>query len=145
MPKFDASSIGGKLEFDFSEWIDPKLGTIIGSVPEPPRAAVNRLMRNVTAAFKEMGIGDKAEGENLTPTEVADEMDKIEDEEVFEKMNEMLLDALTEVCGGTPSKDVLYALPYRPFMGFFGYLIGNLTNPEASAPATNSRPRLKSV
>jgi hypothetical protein len=145
MPKFDADSIGGSLDFDFSSWLDPKLGTIIGSVTEPPRSAVNKLMKSVTAAFKEMGIGNKEEGENLTPTEVANEMDKIEDEETFEKLNGMLLDALTEVCGGTPSKDVLHALPYRPFMGFFGYLIGNLTNPEASAPATNSRPRLKSV
>lgn len=142
MPKFDASSIGGDLEYDFTTWGGPK-----GIVPEPPRAAVNGMLKSISSSFKEVGLRDDDESDEvLTPDEVADTMNKVEDDEMFEKLNAKLLDALTEVCGGSPSREALDKLPYRPFMGFFGYLIGNLTNPEESKPGTaNSQKRLRSV
>lgn len=141
MPTFNADSIGGDIDYDFTKWGGPK-----GTVPEPTRAAVNKMMKDVTKAFKDAGLGpETAEGEVLSPEQVADTMNKVEDDEMFEKLTEVLLDVLAEVCGGSPSKEALAALPYRPFQGFFGYLIGNLTNPEASAPGTNSSRRLRSV
>lgn len=142
MPKFDASSIGGDLEYDFSKWGGPT-----GVVPEPPRSGVNKLMKRISKAFKETGLRDEdADDDSLTPDEVASTMDKVEDEEIFEKLNLELLEALADICAGSPSREALDALPYRPFMGFFGYLIGNLTNPEGSRPGTNSsQRRLRSV
>jgi hypothetical protein len=141
MPKFNAESIGGELEYDLSKWGGPK-----GVVPEPPRHAVNKLMKDVTTAFKESGLGpETADGEVLSPEQVADTMNKVEDEEMFGKLTDLLVDALADLCGGSPSREALENLPYRPFMGFFGYLIGNLTNPEVSAPDTNSSRRLRSV
>lgn len=141
MPKFSADTIGGALEFDFSTWAGPK-----GVVPEPSRVAVNRMMKEINAAFKELGLRDEDNEEDLTADELVQTMDKVEDEETFEKLTERLLTILAEICSGTPTLDQLTALPYRPFMGFFGYLIGNLTNPEGSAPGTNnSRTRLRSV
>lgn len=142
MPKFDASSIGGDLEYDFTRWGGP-----IGVVPEPPRSAVNALMKEISQAFKQSGLRDEeAEDDSLTPEDVESTMNKVEDEEIFEKLSVQLLDALSKICGGSPSRDVLEALPYRPFMGFFGYLIGNLTNPEGSKPGTTNSPRrLRSV
>lgn len=141
MPKFDADSIGGDLEYDFTKWGGPK-----GVVPEPPRAAVNGMMKKISSAFKEVGLRDEdADDESLTPDQVASTMDKVEDEEMFEKLNDHLLGALADVCGGSPTREQLDALPYRPFMGFFGYLIGNLTNPEGSTPGTKSSRRLRSV
>lgn len=142
MPKFDATSIGGDLEYDFSRWGGPT-----GVVPEPPRAAVNTLMKNISQAFKDAGLRDETEeDDSLTPEEVESTMNKVEDEEIFEKLSIQLLDALAKICAGSPSREVLEALPYRPFMGFFGYLIGNLTNPEGSKPGTNNSPRrLRSV
>lgn len=142
MPKFDANSIGGALEFDFSTWNGPK-----GIVPEPPRSAVNKMLKGTSKAFRELGIGDNAEDEkDMTPQEIADTMEKVEDDETFEKLNEALLEHLAELCAGSPSREQLEALPYRPFMGFFGYLMGNLTNPEGSSTGTNSSPkRLRSV
>lgn len=137
MPKFDGASIGGDLEYDFSRWSGPT-----GVVPEPPRAAVNTLMKSISVAFKDLGLRDEDEtDDSLTPNDVEKTMNQIEDEELFEKMNEKLLDALAKVCAGSPSRENLEALPYRPFMGFFGYLIGNLTNPEGSKPGTTSSPR----
>lgn len=142
MPKFDASSIGGDLEYDLSKWGGP-----VGVVPEPPRSAVTKLMKEISIAFKESGLRDKDEDDDtLTPDEVERTMNQVEDEEMFERLTEKLIDALAKVCGGSPSREALEALPYRPFMGFFGYLVGNLTNPEGSKPGTNnSRGRLRSV
>lgn len=141
MPKFNAESIGGEIEYDFTKWGGPE-----GVVPEPPRHLVNALMKNITKAFKDADLGpETGEGEVLSPEQVADTMNKIEDEEMFQNLTDKLVEHLAEVCGGSPSKKDLEALPYRPFMGFFGYLIGNLTNPEASAPDTNSSRRLRSV
>lgn len=141
MPEFNADSIGGDIKYNFEKWNGPK-----GVVPEPTRAQVNNLMKSVTAAFKEAGLApDTQEGEVLSPDQVADTMSKVDDDEMFEKLSNVLLDALSDICGGSPSREVLEALPYRPFQGFFGYLIGNLTNPESSAPGMNSSPRLRSV
>lgn len=141
MPKFDVNSIGGALEYDFSTWGGP-----IGTVPEPPRAKVNAMMKGVSKVFKELGVVDANSKDDLTPQEVAQTMDQVEDDETFEKLNDALLDHLAEICDGSPTLEQLKALPYRPFMGFFGYLLGNLTNPEGSNTGTNSSPkRLRSV
>lgn len=142
MPKFDASTIGGDLEYDFSKWNGPT-----GVVPEPPRSAVTTLMKQISRAFKDSGLRDEdADDDTLTPDEVEKTMNKVEDEEVFEKLTAELLDALAKVCAGSPTREQLEALPYRPFMGFFGYLVGNLTNPEGSKPGSNSsQRRLRSV
>lgn len=142
MPKFDASTIGGDIEYDFSKWGGPS-----GVVPEPPRNAVSKMMRQISAAFKEYGLrDDNADDDSLTPDDVAKTMsDAEDDEETFEKLSVTLLDAVAGVCGGSPSREVLDALPYRPFMGFFGYLIGNLTNPEGSRSGTSNSRRLRSV
>jgi hypothetical protein len=141
MPKFDADSIDGDLEYDFSKWGGPS-----GTVPEPPQHAVRGLMKRISRVFKDSGLRKEDEEDNITPGEVAETMDRVEDDEMFEKLNIELLDALAMVCGGSPSKEELEKLPYRPFMGFFGYLIGNLTNPEGSTSGTtNSRKRLRSV
>lgn len=140
MPKFNASSIGGELEFDLSKWGGPK-----GVVPEPPRFAVSRMLKRVDELFVELGLRDDKDKAVETPDDVVDTMEKVSNEEVFEKMQEGLVDILAEVCGGSPDKAALTALPYRPLQGFFGYLMGELTNPEVSKPDTDNSRRLKSV
>jgi hypothetical protein len=136
MPKFDSSSIGGELDFDFTKW-----GGKAGTVPEPSRPAVNKLMKKIQSDFKKLGMVGEEDDESTTPGEIADRMNKIDDEELFETMANNITDAVAELCGGTPSLKELQALPYRPFMGFFGFLVGNLMNPEASKPGTNNSPR----
>lgn len=140
MPKFDESYIGGELEYSFEKW----LGTgkdHRGVVPEPSRPAVNALMKRIQNNFKEAGLVDEKDDNSTTPSEIADRMNKIDDDEMFEKLATSITEAVAEVCGGTPSLKTLMALPYRPFMGFFGYLVGNLMSPETSAPGTNNSPR----
>jgi hypothetical protein len=80
----------------------------------------------------------------------------VDDEEMFDKLTDGVTDCLARLCGGeqtpegwvggSPTHSQLTALGYRPFMGFFGYLMQNLMNPELQAPASmNSPVRLRSV
>lgn len=140
MPKFDASSIGGELEYDFSKWGGSK-----GVIPEPPRFAVSRMLKRVDELFESLGLRKKEDKGVETPEDVINTMEKVSEEEVFEKMAAGLVEILAEVCDGSPSKEDLEKLPYRPMQGFFGYLMGELTNPEVSKPDTNSSRRLRSV
>jgi hypothetical protein len=140
VPKFDASSIGGELEYDFSKWGGSK-----GVIPEPPRFAVSRMLKRVDELFVELGLRKAGDSEVKTPDDVIETMEKVNEEEVFEKMQDGLLEILAEVCGGSPSREDLEKLPYRPFQGFFGYLMGELTNPEASKPDTSNSRRLRSA
>lgn len=144
MPKFSADSIGGQIEYDFSTWGGP-----VGVVPEPSRRQVKKFMDDIQQGFKEIGLRTNKDSDSDTTTleDVAETVDSIDadDEETFQRTADMLTKAVAEVCNGSPSFDDLAALHYRPFMGFFGYLIGELMNPEVSRPGTNNARRLRSV
>lgn len=153
MPKFDAGSVG-EIEYDFTSWgINDK-----GVVPEPSRAQVNKMMKDVQLAFKEMELGDVEDN----PRAIAAAMQAIEEDDVFSKMTERLVECMAVLCGadcseisvidndtqsevtvkewqgGKPSYQSLAALPYRVFMAFFGYIMNEVMSPEASTPGTTS-------
>lgn len=172
MPKFSSSTIGGRIEYDFREWGGPE-----GVVPEPPRMAVKKFMSGVQKIFKDLGLkedsesSDENEEELISPNELVNTMNDIDDEEIFERLTEGITGEMAILCGatrmeketgekneqgfpvvefeysgGSPSYDVLKALHYRPFMGFFGYLMEHLMNPEVSRSDTTQSPRrLRSV
>lgn len=148
MPKFDASTIGD-VEYDFTVWkgcrgshyegrpIDDK-----GIVPEPSRDLVSRTMKAITAAFKENDINNVDEN----PDSVVKVMEKLEDDAMFMKLSDELLDAIAELCDGAPTRDSLESLGWRRFMAFFGYVMRELMSPEVEKPSTNeSSVRLRSV
>lgn len=157
MPKFDGDSLGGDLAYDFTAYGHPE---IQGVVPEPSRFAAKRFFKEVQQIFKSMNVA-KSEGDTTSPDEIVEVMNAIDDEEMFDKLTEGITNALARLCGGeeeagpstanvwvggSPTHDELTALGYRPFMGFFGYLMQNLMNPELQASATTRSPvRLKSV
>lgn len=157
MPKFDGSSLGGDLAYDFTEFGHPE---IVGVVPEPSRFAAKRFFKEVQQVFKQMNVAEDKDADTTSPDEIVRVMNKIDDEEMFDRLTEGVTDALARLCGGEqkvdgenvvwiggqPTHKELTALGYRPFMGFFGYLMSNLMNPELQAPASNSSPvRLRSV
>jgi hypothetical protein len=136
--------------------------------------AVKKFMKESQQLFKDLGLReDKGEedDESLSPNELVETMNSIDDEEIFDQLTEGILGSLAQLCGarrmelptgelneqgfpvveihyegGSPSHAALSALPYRPFMGFFGYLMENLMNPEVSRPGTTiSRRRLHSA
>jgi hypothetical protein len=147
MPKFDIDSIGGSLEYDFSDprWLGPGDGHK-GFIPEPSRNAVNEFLKNIQAKFKEMGLVGQDAADSTTPDQMATTLNQVNDEATYERVAEEITEEVAKLCGGQPSLEVLQKLPYRPFMGFVGYVMGNLINPEAGRPGTTNSPsRLTSV
>lgn len=149
MPKFDASSVSD-VEYDFTGWKGIKgsayEGRTIdesGTVPEPSRQLVAQTMKRVSEAFKQTELGDVGE----TPDEIAKAMEKVNDEETFEKLGDELLDAISELCDGSPSRQAMEALGWRRFMAFFGYVMTELMSPEVgNAGGSNTQgKRLRSV
>ena len=154
MPQFDGSSLGGDLKYDFTAFGHPD---IVGSVPEPSRFAAKRFFKEVQQVFKTLDIAPDKEADTTSPDQIVEVMNAIDDEEMFDKLTEGITDALAKLCGGSqsengdwsggqPTHKQLTALGYRPFMGFFGYLMQNLMNPELQAPVTTrSLGKLRSV
>ncbi|HJS83272.1 MAG TPA: hypothetical protein VJ742_10610 [Nitrososphaera sp.] len=159
MPKFDGGSLGGDLAYDFTDFGHPD---IVGVVPEPSRFAAKRFFKEVQRVFKELNVA-KTDEDTTSPDQIVEVMNAIDDEEMFDKLTDGVTDCLARLCGaeqvpsstdsetsvwvgGSPTHSQLNALGYRPFMGFFGYLMQNLMNPELQASATTRSPgKLRSV
>ena len=153
MPKFDGRSLGGDLQYDFTDFGHPD---IKGVVPEPSRFAAKRFFKEVQQSMKSLQLVDEDAPDSASPDDIVKVMNSIDDEEMFDKLTDGITDARARLCGaeyqndtwmgGSPTHSQLTALGYRPFMGFFGYLMENLMNPELQASGTNSSPkRLRSV
>jgi hypothetical protein len=153
VPRFDGDSLGGDLAYDFTAYGHPD---IVGTVPEPSRFAAKRFFKEVQQVFKSLDIAKDKEADTTSPDQIVEVMNAVDDEELFDKLTEGITDCLAKLCGGeekdgqwsggSPSHAQLTALGYRPFMGFFGYLMQNLMNPELQAPGTKNSPvRLRSV
>lgn len=169
MPKFDATSIAA-VEYDFYGFTDSNGDPIEdkGVVPEPSRALVNETLNSITTAMKGFGVQDVEDN----PDSIVNAMSKIEgeDQDIFVKMTENILEAMAKLCGATakplavidpskgeteesvvwegghPSYQSLEKLDYRPFMAFFAYLMSEMMSPEASRPDTKpTRSHLRSV
>jgi hypothetical protein len=163
MAKFSRESIA-KVEYDFSEFEDEDGKPILdeGFVKSPSRKLVNSTMKKITKAFEDLGIENV--GEN--PQAITAAVNSVDDEDTdtFEKMTNSILFAMAELCGNTPVKktededgnpineqdqeiisfkndgkpsyDSLSRLDYVAFMGFFGYVMGEMMNPEVSTTGT---------
>ena len=172
MPKFDGDSLGGDLAYDFTAYGHPD---IVGVVPEPSRFAAKRFFKEVQTVFKSLQLVEEDDdSDTASPDQIVAVMNSVDDEEMFDKLTDGVTDCLARLCGGeevpdstvinvgdgpyntnsqgtvwiggSPTHAQLTALGYRPFMGFFGYLMQNLMNPELQAPATTRSPvRLRSV
>jgi hypothetical protein len=155
VPKFDGNSLGGDLAYDFTDYGHPD---IKGVVPEPSRFAAKRFFKEVQQVMKSLDLVNEEDKDkdSASPDDIVKAMNAVDDEEMFDKLTDGVTDCLARLCGaeqkpegwvgGSPSHSQLTALGYRPFMGFFGYLMQNLMNPELQAPASmNSPVRLRSV
>ena len=153
MPMFDGESLGGDLAYDFTKYGHPD---VKGVVPEPSRFAAKRFFKEVQSVMKSLDVAPDKDADTASPEQIVAAMNNIDDEEMFDKLTDGITDALAKLCGGErtpegwvggqPTHSQLTALGYRPFMGFFGYLMQNLMNPEVQAPVTTTSPvRLRSV
>ena len=120
---FDASVQVVPLDYDFTMFVPGAQGTI----PEPTEQQVHkfeRAIQKLSNQYKDMSTEDMAKYlENVT-------------EEEYNKNREASLDAAEIVCGKTPSREEIDALPMRIKQKFYGWLVRELLRPEPSADGT---------
>jgi hypothetical protein len=155
MAGFDAGSIVEPMNWDFS-----KFGGGSGTVPEPSDAEVERFLKKyqvlVTQTLRTAELNaaqqlddaiSKAAGTDesrlLTLQESISVMSQIDSGELASSSDavDALVDLFASICKGSPSKEQLMSLPHRIRAAFYGWLMGQLTNPDFSAAAdTKSSP-----
>lgn len=123
--------------FDLSKSLEPLAwdfgGGIKGVVPEPSPKAVNRFRTRIAENVRATGrdVGDRSDIDNLL--KVLASLNEDDLNAIYEEN----LDAVTELCDGSPSRDEIAGLGHRGFQAFLGWIGGELVNPEGSRPATS--------
>lgn len=113
------------LDYDFGDGV-------AGTVPEPSTHAVNRFFARLRNSVKAAGV------------ELADDNDRDElvrvmrdlTEEQTNKVADETSDALCELTQNHPTRQQLDEVGHRAHQAFLGWLVGELSNPEGSRPAT---------
>lgn len=123
---FDLSKQVKALDFNFGDGVR-------GTVPEPSPKSVNRFQTRMQENIRAIGrdVGDMSDPENLVrvlSSLTEDDLNAIYDEN---------LDAVAELCDGSPTRDQLADLSFRGFQAFLGWITGEL-RPEGVRPATRS-------
>jgi len=152
---FKASEAVSPLEYDFHPHVDAK-----GVTPEPSTDQIVQLQVAQKAALEKLGIDtDEVDNDDQGNMQsLMDMMAGLSEEQLYEIQDEQA-DAVAEVCGaergetdadggvywsgGNPSRDEIIALPFRIRQAYFGWLMGQLFDPESAAAGT--RPSLKAV
>lgn len=167
MAKFNAEECVEAMEWDFTKYGGGK-----GVIPEPSDLQMERFLRKYTilvtqaaqaAATRtievDQGILDRLQdaeepilNEDGTPKmrvltleqaiEVMKQIDVV-GTDTSPAISEAMLDLMCTITKNSPSKAQIKKLPNRPRGAFFGWLMGQLTNPEYSAAVT--RPALSLV
>lgn len=125
MPTFDLSKAVPELRYNFG-------GGVAGVVPEPSPQAVNRFRVRMAENIKVTGkdVGDLTSADELL--RVLSSLSEDDLNLIYEEN----LDALAELCAGSPTREQLAALGHRAFQAFLGWIMGELSSPEGSRPAT---------
>lgn len=149
---FDASVAVPALEWDFRAY-----GAGEGTSPEPSDVMIERFRRKylrmmtaikeqvqLTAAQLEQDDSEVSIPRLLSIAESVKAMNEITgDDEVAATINRQMCQITSEVLSGQPSPDQIQALPLRVRAAFFGWVIGQVLNPESYAAVT--RPSLRAV
>lgn len=159
MAGFDAGSAVEPMDWDFS-----KFGAGKGTVPEPSDVEIDRFMRQYQVLATQVIRSAEAQT-NQQLQELIERRAKEDDpdspekpltlEQSVEVMKQVdlgnsaeianaMLDLIITITKGQPSREQLMALPHRVRGAFYGWLIGQLTNPDFSV-AAGTRPSLSLV
>lgn len=169
---FKATEQVDPLDYDFRPYLDdtdiPR-NRHAGTVPEPTENMINEFIHKWQLTIREitrlrLTSSTKSE-DDMTEQELADhraEQEEIEDTlprtvgEALSTVRDSTVDledsnAITDelatltatVCQDQPNKDTIQALPGRIRAAFYGWIVGELANPEPAAAVT--RPDLRAV
>jgi len=105
-------------------------GTIAEPSDDQQQAMFDRLRSMVT----EMGLVS-----GQSPESISDALEAAP-ENLLARAKDAVLDALGEVCGDSPSREELSALPPRPRAKFLGWLTGELSDPTSSSVGMTPSP-----
>jgi hypothetical protein len=138
---FDAGSIVEPLNYNFDtlarmkEYTNPdgtsmfpELVGVYGTTKEPSDEAVQKMQRAFIDATKGLNPAEDVDPEDRRA--VAKALNDLP-REAFAKAEEDILNALAELCQGSPTRDQLAALPYRQKREYIKWLQGQLMNPES--------------
>lgn len=126
---FDAGQYG-TLRYDFK-----KFGGVQGIIPDPSDEQIEAFMRGMRDSAKEFGQDDSIDVDSLSAEELQDLME--DDANLrLQEAQDRVCELLGELCGGSPSKEQLLALPLRVRTGFMRWIQEKLMDPESSAAAS---------
>jgi hypothetical protein len=106
---FNSKDSVSPLDYDFSEHVPGVKGTI----PEPTGALLDEFRGTLTQFFN---LDGELKEKNLTK----------EDQDLLKVA---LIDALADVCAGSPTREQIEALPYRPQLAFIKWMASEILNP----------------
>lgn len=150
---FDASQAVEPLDYDFTQYAPDARGVI----PEPSQDLLDQFERASNAGTNELGL-DQAQQMRISAAVASDSPDLARlladlPAEIIERMQdpnfraatrERMLDAMAELCQGTPSRDEIAALPPRVREAFQNWLalkfFQGAGNPTPPNPATRHSP-----
>ena len=127
MAGFDLSKQVSALDWNFG-----KHGS--GTVPEPSTKAYNRFKARLADNLATIGKAPEDRSNTEELLRILANLTEDENNSIYEEA----LDAVVELCDGSPSREQLVAVGHRGFQAFMGWISGELTNPEGSRPAGNS-------
>ena len=120
MAKFDAGAAVERLDYDFTAYGGPT-----GTVPEPSEGQIDALLDRLRSAMPDLPA-------DATQAQVAEATRDMK----LAEQSELMLDALGELCQGSPSREQLAELPFRVRTVFQNWLLDELMNPTNGTAAT---------
>lgn len=125
---FNAETAVSKLDWDFTTFVPDAKGV----TPEPSvdqAEAFLSAMRDLAAeadADDDTGEGDRPV---LSDQEALAKFEGMSSEKM-RALSEKLIGAFADVCSNNPTREQITALPYRQQQAFFGYIYGQILNPQ---------------
>lgn len=130
---FDAGKAVEPLDFDFSAFNGPK-----GVIAEPTTGQVDDFFGELKALAMEarsmMAGAERVRSGEMSQEDTVEFLSTLDDG-MISRFRDRMINAIDKLCGGTPSRTDIEALPYRVLNAFNAWLGGAL-RPEAQKPVT---------
>lgn len=122
---FNAETAVSTLDWDFSKFVaDAK-----GVTPEPSSDQAEAFLAAMRDLAAEADATDDGERETLTDQQAAERLASMSSEKM-RALSEKLIGSVADVCSNCPTREQITALPYRQQQAFFGYIYGQILNPQ---------------
>lgn len=134
MAGFNAGEVVDALDYDFTAVGGPK-----GTIPEPDDTRIEKFRKALggivaeTLKARESAQASVAETGELTADTL---LSALESADLTAQLGRAV-DAVADLCQGSPTRDQIEALPWRHKQAFFAWLVGQLLDPTPRTPATS--------